>query len=79
MLYSADHNPDKIWKLKYLILVLIRYNYITPPEVEKLLDHIEGNLQDIDIYIYILWQSVALLGGVSPIVKETSYLKHLVS
>ena len=72
------HNPDKIWKLKYLILVLIRYNAITPPEVEQLLNHIEGQVEDVDIYIYILWQSVALLGSVNLFNnKFESYSKYL--
>ncbi len=56
---------DKIWKLKYLILVLIRGNAISPPEIDEIMNHIEANRDDIDIYIYILWQSVSLLGTVN--------------
>ena len=33
VIYMDKQNPDQVWKLKYLILVLIRYNVITPPEV----------------------------------------------
>lgn len=28
---NLNHDLDKIWKLKYLILVLVRNNYISPP------------------------------------------------
>ncbi len=31
---------DKVWKLKYLILVLIRFNSLSPPYVEKLLEYV---------------------------------------
>ena len=58
--------------------MLIRYNYISPPEVEKLLDLIEVNLKDIDIFIYIFWQSVIMMSGVNRnTIKEEDYLKHL--
>lgn len=60
-----------------MILVLVRNNSISPPEVEKMLNHIESNMQDIDIYIYIFWQSVSLVGSVNLEIRHESYLTYL--
>lgn len=57
--------------------MLVRNNCITPPEVEKLLGLIESNMQDIDIYTYIFWQNVSLLGSVNLEIRHESYLTYL--
>lgn len=65
--YATTENltVDKLWKLKYLLLVLVRSNQLFPQEVERLLNHIEKAKEDIDIYLYIFWQKVVLLNTVA--------------
>lgn len=70
---------DKIWKLKYLILVLVRYGSITPNSVEALLARIEESKEDIDIFIYIFWQSVIALATVAPESRDEDFFKYLQS
>lgn len=70
-------DKDKVWKLKYLILVLVRNNVLSPSEIDKLTTFFEANMEDIDIYIYILWQEVSLLGTVNLDVRINSYLSYL--
>lgn len=74
---TEHHDPDKIWKVKYLILVLVRNNFLSPPEIGKLLDFIESNIEDLDIFIYIFWQSTTILGTVNLEKKQDSYLRYL--
>ena len=54
-------DKDLIWKLKYLILVLIRYNAMSPLEVPNLLAFIEETMEHFGIHLYILWQRVSQL------------------
>jgi hypothetical protein len=65
-----NFTEDKVWKLKYLILVLIRFNCIGPASVEKILTIIEDAKEDIDIYLYILWQKVVELAMAAPEIKD---------
>lgn len=68
---------DKIWKLKYLILVMVRYNQMAPSEIEKILSYIDKAREDIDIFVYIFWQSVTLLNTVAAEVNAQEYLPYL--
>jgi len=70
-------SADKIWKIKYLILVLVRYNWLIPSEIDKLMEYIDGAKEDIDIFIYIFWQSVVATGMVGPEIKDQTYLPYL--
>lgn len=38
---GGNFSTDKLWKLKYLLLVLVRYNKLLPSEIEKVLNLIE--------------------------------------
>lgn len=37
---GGNFTTDKLWKLKYLLLVLVRYNKILPSNIERVLNHI---------------------------------------
>lgn len=32
---------DKIWKIKYLLLVMARFNHILPYEIDEIINHLE--------------------------------------
>jgi hypothetical protein len=68
---------DKLWKLKYLLLVLVRHNHLLPNEIERIFNHIEKAKDDIDIYIYIFWQKVVLLNTVAPEIEERDFMPEL--
>jgi hypothetical protein len=77
--YSLTPNLtlDKLWKLKYLLLVLVRHNHLLPNEIERIFNHIEKAKDDIDIYIYIFWQKVVLLNTVAPEIEERDFMPEL--
>lgn len=60
-------DQDKLWIIKYLILVLVRYNYIIPTESEvgEIIKCIENNKksENIDCYLYVLWRTATNMEG----------------
>lgn len=56
-----------MWIIKYLILVLVRYNYIIPhnKEITDIMSYIqEGKIEDnIDCYLYVLWRIATNMWG----------------
>lgn len=74
---GGNFSTDKLWKLKYLLLVLVRYNKLLPSEIERVLNHIEQGKENIDIYIYIFWQKVALLNTVATEVEAYDFITEL--
>lgn len=58
---------DKFWIIKYMILVMVRYNYIDP--TDKQINSIMGciqedkNIEHLDSYLYVLWRTVTNMRG----------------
>ena len=56
---------DKVWMIKYLLLVMVRYNHLLPNaiELDEILNKIEEDLNNIDCYLYIIWRTVTNMWG----------------
>ena len=56
---------DKVWMIKYLLLVMVRSNYLLPTteELDEILNKIEEDLQHVDSYLYIIWKTATNMWG----------------
>jgi hypothetical protein len=42
---------------------MIRYDHLYPSEVNRIIDEIEKNLEDLDVYIYVFWKIATDIWG----------------
>ena len=56
---------DKVWMIKYLLLVMVRHNYLLPTskELDVILNKVEEDLEHIDCYLYTLWRVATNMWG----------------
>ena len=63
----SKQNKDKLWIIKYLILVLVRYNYIIPTEdqIGRIIKSIQEDTEskNIDCFLYVLWRTATNMWG----------------
>jgi hypothetical protein len=66
-LHLSQEIQDKIWMIKYLILVMVRNNYIIPNSkeigtIEKCIEEIKDE-NYYDCYLYVLWRAATNMWG----------------
>lgn len=54
---------DKVWKIKYFILIMVRFNKLHPREITELLQLIEDNQDSLDIFLFIFWRTSTSIWG----------------
>ena len=60
-----------------MILVLVRYNYIKPSEIEEIMELIVNNKEDLEKFVYISWSSVVAMGIINPELEDKPFLPYL--
>lgn len=69
---------DKVWMIKYLLLVMVRYNYLLPiaEELDVILNKIEEDIEHIDCYLYVLWKTATNMWGYTN--EEKRFFEYMV-
>ena len=42
---------------------MVRYDHLYPSEINKIIDEIDKNLDDLDVYIYVFWKIATDIWG----------------
>lgn len=72
--FVGEDRAHLIWEIKYLVLVMVRFNYLSPEEVSELLSFMKEYYQEkenCEYFLYILWRTATNMWGYQ---KEERFL-----